>query len=162
MQVGKGTGQETQMLSKGLGLFGEAERPSPGPQPLGRGVLSLPHGSGLFLGQWDVGCMMLCEGQCHDTSWPPHWVAGRQQGPSVMSTACLLMSLSRRDNCPSQGDKALGSAGALQPSQCSWSSPQAVLCCPIPAPISLQAVGTHLASPPCSNTCISLFSLMSV
>ena len=45
------------MLSKGLGLFGEAERPSPGPQPLGREVLSLTHGSGLFLGQWDVGCV---------------------------------------------------------------------------------------------------------
>ena len=151
------------MLSKGLGLFGEAEKPNLGPQPLGREVLSLLHGSGLFLGQWDVGCVLLCEGQCYDTSWPPHWVVRRQQGPSVMSTACLLMSLCSRDNCPSQGDKALGSAGAFQPCQCSWSSPpQAVLRCPIPAHFSLQAVGTCLASPPCSNTCISLFSMMSV
>jgi len=93
------------MLSKGLGLFGEAERPSPGPQPLGREVLSLTHGSGLFLGQWDVGCVMLCEGQCYDTCWPPHWVSRRPQGPSVMSTACVLVSLSSRDNCHSQGDK---------------------------------------------------------
>ena len=63
------------MLNKGLGLFGEAERPSPGPKHLGREVLSPTHGSGLFLGQWDVGCVMLCEEQCYDTCWPPHWVA---------------------------------------------------------------------------------------
>jgi len=66
------------MLSKGLGLFGEAERPSPGPQPLGRDVLFLTHGSGLFLGQWDVGCVMLCEGQCYDTCWPTHCVSRPQ------------------------------------------------------------------------------------
>ena len=149
------------MLSKGLGLFGEAERPSPGPQPLGREVLSLTHGSGLFLGQWDVGCVMLCEGQCYDTCWPPHWVARRQQGPSVMSTAFVLVILSSRDNCHSQGDKDHGAAGAFQPCQCSWSSPpQSVLHCPIPAPFSLQTVGTHLASPPISHI-ISLLSRMS-
>jgi len=39
---------------KSLGLFDEAERPSPDPQALGRQNLSLTCGSGFCWCQWDV------------------------------------------------------------------------------------------------------------
>jgi len=39
---------------KSLGLFDEAERPSPDPEALGRQNLSLRCGSGVLQGQWDV------------------------------------------------------------------------------------------------------------
>lgn len=62
-------------------MFDEAEGPRPDPQALGRQILSFTPCSGLFLGQWDVGGVMLSEGQ-RDGSSQPYWgCARRQRGP---------------------------------------------------------------------------------
>ena len=147
---------------KTLALLYEAERPSCDLQPMARGILSLTRGSGLFLGPWDVGCARPSEGQ----QWQNNFqlrdgAARRHRGPSAMRTTCLLRDLSGRDNCQSQGDKDLRSVGAFQPCQHPLPSPpQAVLHCPTPAPLSLQALGTHFASPTCSHLSIFVCSLV--
>ena len=129
---------------------------------MARRVLSLTRGSGLFLGPWDVGCARPSKGQQWQNNFQLcHGAARRHRGPSAMRTTCLLRDLSGRDNCQSQGDKDLRSVGAFQPCQHPLPSPpQAVLHCPTPAPFSLQALGTHLASPPCSHLSISVRSLV--
>lgn len=53
----------------------------------------------------------------HKITMPLHRIVKRPQGCSVMSTACLLMSISSRDGYYSQGDKDLSLAGAFQPCQ---------------------------------------------
>ena len=129
---------------------------------MARGILSLTRGSGLFLGPWDVGCARPSKGQqWHNNFQLRHGAARRHRGPSAMRTTCLLIDFSGRDNCQSQGDKDLRSVSAFQPCQCPLPSLlQAVLHCPTPAPLSLLALGTHLASPPCSHLSISVRSLV--
>jgi len=61
-----------------LGVSGEAERPRAEPQPLARQILSLRPCSGLLLGQWEVGWVMLREGQRGDSS-QPSWGCARSQ-----------------------------------------------------------------------------------
>ena len=104
---------------------------------------------------------MQCRLQDHDTA-PPGLPRDKEATrPQCFKEWCLLMGLGGRDTSHSQEDKDLSSVGGFQPWHCPLSSPpQAVLSCPKPAPVSLQAVDTQPASPPCSHTGISRSLLM--
>ena len=107
-----------------LGLLDEAERPSRDLQPVGRSVLSLTQGSGLFLGTMEGGHPMPSEGQqWHSNFQLPGGAARRQRCPRAVRTSCLLIALPGRDSCHSQGDTDLGSGGAFQPCQHPLPSP---------------------------------------
>lgn len=72
--------------------------------------------------------------------------------PEILRMKVLLTGLDERGNCHSPGDRGLLFFGAFQPCQNPQSSLlQAVLHWPMPAPLSLQALDTHLAFPPSSH-----------
>lgn len=142
---------------KALGLSDEGQWPSLEPLPLGREILSLTCGSGLFLGLWGVRCPV----QDNGVTLPGG--ARRQWGAMAMTTMCLLLGLAGRDISHSQGDKDLGSFRDIQPCQCPWPSPpQSILHCPRPVAVSPQAADTPCASPPCSHPSVSPPVLLSL
>ena len=90
-------------------------------------------------------CLMKQKGQALST-------ALGEVEPEILRMKVLLLGLDERGKCHSPGDRDLLFFWAFQPCQSPQSSLlQAGLHWPMPAPLSLQALDTHLAFPPSSH-----------
>ena len=98
-------------------------------------------------------CFMKQKGQALTTA------LGKAE-PETLKIKVLLIGLSGRSNCHSQGDKDPGSIGPFSLARAL--SLQAALHCPMLAPLPLQAADIHLAFPPSPHPGIIIPSLMAL